>query len=75
MLHQADAACASFQCRALSLPHVLCHVEAPYQESYQENIKQLRQDHGIDALVTGDILDVCSGFMSRAVEGTGVELW
>ena len=59
------------QAAALGLPHVVCMVDAPYLESDQHNIRRLRELHGIDALVTGDILDVCSGFMSRATLGTG----
>lgn len=40
----------------------------------QTSISELAKAHGIEALVTGDILDVCERFMERAVEGTGVAL-
>lgn len=64
------------QAAALGLPHAVCTVEGPdYEAAYRANIAALKADHGIDALVTGDIVDVCNGFMCRAVAGSGVELW
>lgn len=42
--------------------------------SYRDAILRFRQQDGVEALVTGDILDVCDRFMERACEGTGVEL-
>ncbi len=62
------------QARALGLPHIVMEVSAPYLESYRDNIARLRTEYGITVLATGDILDVCSSFMPRAAEGTGVLL-
>lgn len=63
------------QAKALELPHIVCIIDGPdYLASYQKQIKFLSEKYNIDALVTGDILPVCSNFMERAVEGTGVAL-
>ncbi|KAI8987966.1 hypothetical protein BDF20DRAFT_853056 [Mycotypha africana] len=63
------------QAEALGLPHVLCIIKGPnYLEDYRREILQLKRTYGIDELVTGDILPVCSNFMERAVEGSGVQL-
>lgn len=63
------------QAKALGLPHTVCIIDGPdYLASYQKQIKSLAEKYSIDALVTGDILPVCSNFMERAVEGTGVDL-
>lgn len=63
------------QAKALDLPHTVCIIDGPdYLASYQKQIKSLSEKYNIDALVTGDILPVCSNFMERAVEGTGVDL-
>jgi diphthamide synthase (EF-2-diphthine--ammonia ligase) len=62
------------QAAALGLPHIFCAVAAPFVDSYRAHIARLREEHGIEGLVTGDICDVCESFMPRAVEGTGVAL-
>ncbi|EFA80512.1 hypothetical protein PPL_07348 [Heterostelium album PN500] len=63
------------QAEALDIPHRVLLVDGPdYLGSYRKLIRQLREECGIEALVTGDILDVCNNFMGRAVETTGVEL-
>ena len=62
------------QATSLGIPHVTCTITAPFLESYRDQIQQLNTQHGIDTLVTGDILDVSQGFMQRAAEGTGVQL-
>lgn len=63
------------QAEALGLPHTICIIDGPdYLDSYRREIKGLSKQFGIDGLVTGDILPVCSNFMERAVEGTGVSL-
>jgi diphthine-ammonia ligase len=46
------------QAKALSLPHRVIEVEAPYERSYENAILTLKKEHGIDALVTGDIGEV-----------------
>lgn len=63
------------QAEALGLPHTICIIDGPdYLASYQREIKQLANTFGINMLVTGDILPVCSNFMERSVQDTGVEL-
>lgn len=63
------------QASALDIPHTVCIIDGPdYLASYQREIKKLHSEYNIDCLVTGDILPVCSNFMERAVENTGVEL-
>jgi flagellar motor protein MotB len=41
-------------------------VSSPYLESYAAGLQQLRRDHGVTGLVTGDIEDVAGGFMAGA---------
>lgn len=55
------------QAKELDLPYVQCAVsgQPSYLESYREQIARLHSEHGIDVLCTGDILDVCDGFMSK----------
>jgi uncharacterized protein (TIGR00290 family) len=63
------------QAKALGLSHTICTIHGPdYLQSYQDEIRKLKITYGIDGLVTGDIKPVCSDFMERAVEGTGVRL-
>ncbi|KAI9027233.1 hypothetical protein CLU79DRAFT_833158 [Phycomyces nitens] len=63
------------QAEALGIPHVVCTINGPdYLASYRQEIARLRKDFSIDALVTGDIMPVCSDFMERAVQTTGVSL-
>ncbi|EFJ45422.1 hypothetical protein VOLCADRAFT_105972 [Volvox carteri f. nagariensis] len=64
------------QARALGLPHAVLEISsAPtFLDSYRANINHLREQYGITALATGDILDVCNSFMPRAAAGTGVDL-
>jgi len=46
------------QAQALSLPHRVIEVEAPFERSYEDAIFSLKEERGIDALVTGDIGEV-----------------
>ncbi|KAI8877098.1 adenine nucleotide alpha hydrolases-like protein [Backusella circina FSU 941] len=63
------------QAKALGIPHTTRIIHGPnYLESYKEAICGLKKEYGIDSLVTGDILPVCSDFMERAVQGTEVAL-
>jgi len=67
------------QAAAMGLLHVIkliCPGEGSngYVEAYRERIRELREESGADVLVTGDILDVCDGFMARACENTGLHL-
>ncbi|KAI8377208.1 hypothetical protein EDC96DRAFT_255512 [Choanephora cucurbitarum] len=63
------------QARALGIEHTVCIIDGPdYLTSYQTQIRLLADRYGINTLVTGDILPVCSDFMERAVQDTGVAL-
>ncbi|KAI8065896.1 hypothetical protein BC940DRAFT_368402 [Gongronella butleri] len=58
------------QAKAMGLPHVVCTIDGPdYLQNYRVAIEKLKEEHGIHALITGDILPVCSNFMERACEG------
>jgi len=46
------------QADALSLPHRLLRVEKPYGENYERHIRALKEQDGIDLLITGDIAEV-----------------
>ncbi|KAL0093232.1 hypothetical protein F4703DRAFT_1261536 [Phycomyces blakesleeanus] len=63
------------QAEALGIPHVVCTVDGPdYLASYRSEIVRIGKEFSVDALVTGDIMPVCSDFMERAVQTTGVSL-
>ncbi|TPX35554.1 hypothetical protein SmJEL517_g02045 [Synchytrium microbalum] len=61
------------QAKALEIEHRFIHIKAPFMESYRTSIMNLSSE-GIQGIFTGDILDVCSSFLDRVVEGTPVEL-
>jgi uncharacterized protein (TIGR00290 family) len=42
----------------LDLPHHVITVEEPYERSYENAISSLKEKHGIDTLVTGDISEI-----------------
>ena len=46
------------QARALVLPHYVLPVSAPFERSYETNLCRLRDEMGIDCVVTGDIAEV-----------------
>lgn len=46
------------QAQALGLRHLRMDVAEPYDESYEEAISTLKEQHGIDTLVTGDIDEI-----------------
>ncbi|ORZ33499.1 hypothetical protein BCR44DRAFT_44329 [Catenaria anguillulae PL171] len=57
---------------AMDLPHITAVVKGPdYAACYAAAIARLN----VDVLVTGDMLDVCSGFMRRAAAAADVHMW
>jgi uncharacterized protein (TIGR00290 family) len=46
------------QAQALGLPHLRMDVAEPYDEGYEKAISALKEQHGIETLVTGDIDEV-----------------
>lgn len=46
------------QARALRLPHHVVPVSAPFERSYETGLRKLRENMGIDCVVTGDIAEV-----------------
>lgn len=46
------------QAEAMALPHHLVTVREPYTEGYEAALRMLRQDMGIDCVITGDIAQV-----------------
>jgi len=46
------------QAQAMDLPHYVIAVEEPYERGYEKVISSLREEHGIDTLVTGDISEI-----------------
>jgi uncharacterized protein (TIGR00290 family) len=67
----------SLQAQALGIPHYVVVVEEPYERSYENAISSLKNQHGIDALVTGDIGEVASmdpNWMSNRGARCGVEV-
>lgn len=68
------------QAHALQLPWLFIEVKGPdYEHSYRAALSVLRVEHGVRALVTGDVAEscvgaACPGFMERACRGSGVSL-
>ena len=46
------------QARALELPHYKLNVEEPFEHGYEHALAMLKQQHGVDVLVTGDIAEI-----------------
>jgi diphthine-ammonia ligase len=46
------------QSQALDIPHYAVPVEEPFDRSYENAIASLKEQHGVDALATGDIAEV-----------------
>ena len=46
------------QAQALGLPHYVLPVEEPFEEGYEKHLRTMRNEMGIDAVVTGDIAEV-----------------
>lgn len=46
------------QARALALPHYVLPVREPFERSYESGLRWLREELGIDCVVTGDIAEV-----------------
>ena len=46
------------QAQALALPHYVLPITAPFKKSYETSLRRLRDEIGIDCVVTGDIAEV-----------------
>ncbi len=46
------------QARALALPHHVLPISEPFEKSYETGLRRLRDEMGIDCVVTGDIAEV-----------------
>lgn len=55
-------------------PFLVLDIVPPHADSYATQLAYLKTNYGIDALVTGDVLDVCNGFMAKACARAGVRL-
>ncbi|MAE42942.1 hypothetical protein CMO93_04165 [Candidatus Woesearchaeota archaeon] len=47
-----------YQAEAIGLPHYTLEVNEPFKASYESAIHSLRERHGIDILITGDIAEI-----------------
>lgn len=47
-----------YQAKALDLPHHILEINEPFKENYKIAINSLREKHGINVLITGDIAEV-----------------
>ncbi|GAX80660.1 hypothetical protein CEUSTIGMA_g8095.t1 [Chlamydomonas eustigma] len=58
--------------KAMGIPHTIIEIGSSeggsYLQSYRTAIQDLHDQHGIQALLTGDILDVCNDFMGKACQ-------
>ncbi|KAF9922077.1 hypothetical protein FBU30_007829 [Linnemannia zychae] len=60
------------QAKAMAVPHILVEIGEEgktHLECYREKIAEVKQQYNLDLLVTGDILNVCDNFMTRATQG------
>ncbi|MBT0159834.1 diphthine--ammonia ligase [Candidatus Bathyarchaeota archaeon A05DMB-2] len=65
------------QSEAVKIPFLWERLDPPYKESYREAIVELKEEYGIEAVVTGDISYVDSlhgNWIDDVCEGTGVEV-
>jgi diphthine-ammonia ligase len=65
------------QAQALDLSHYVINVEEPFEQGYENAISSLKEKHGVDALVTGDISEVAdhdSNWMADRGERCGVDV-
>jgi uncharacterized protein (TIGR00290 family) len=46
------------QAQALALPHFVLPVSAPFEKSYETNLRKLQDEMGITCVITGDIAEV-----------------
>jgi uncharacterized protein (TIGR00290 family) len=51
-------AVVAMQARALALPYRVLTVRAPFEAGYEAGLRRLRDEMGIDCVVTGDIAEV-----------------
>ena len=56
MAHPLDF--IKMQAQALALPHYVLPIRAPYEKSYETSLYRLRDEMGINCVVTGDIAEV-----------------
>ncbi|KAF9930134.1 hypothetical protein BGZ65_005487 [Modicella reniformis] len=59
------------QAKALAIPHILLEIGEEgktHLQCYREKIAEVKQQHNLDLLVTGDILNVCDNFMAKATQ-------
>lgn len=66
----------SHQAEAMALPHCVVPIAEPYKESYVNAIRALGAEHGVDALITGDIAEVDGypNWIRECSEGSGIEV-
>jgi len=65
------------QAEALGLPHYVLTVRPPFERGYENAISSLKDEHGVGALVTGDIGDIAgqySSWMADRCARCGVDL-
>jgi uncharacterized protein (TIGR00290 family) len=43
------------QAQALALPHHVLPISAPFEQSYETGLRRLREEMGIDCVITGDL--------------------
>lgn len=65
------------QAKALGLPYITIPINEPYKESYEAAIKKLKDEHGINTLITGDIEEIHgnNNWISERSRPAGVEVF
>ena len=64
------------QARAMGLPHHVLPLGPPFESSYENSLCRLRQEQGIDCVVTGDIAEVNShpNWMRQRGQAVGMKV-
>lgn len=64
------------QAEAMNLPHQTIIIHEPFRDGYEQTIRSLKKQHGIEVLVTGDIAEVDGhpNWIRECSQGSGVEV-
>ncbi|OPZ09734.1 MAG: ATP-binding region [candidate division BRC1 bacterium ADurb.BinA292] len=64
------------QARAMDLPHHIVAVTAPFDQGYETGLARLRDEFGIDGVVTGDISEVdgCPNWIRERCRPVGLDV-
>lgn len=64
------------QAQSMGLPHRVLPVIPPFEQGYEDALRQLREETGIDGVITGDIAEVdgCPNWIRERCRPLGLEV-